>query len=582
MKELFHFAKSLHSHTGSVLYLNLLGMVAVGFLEGIGILLIIPMLSLIGVLDTNGTIFSWVSGFFPEEALNLPIVLGLFLFIIIATGLFQRQQSIWNAKIKQGFVLNLRLQTYRDLIQANWGFFLKKRKSELSNLMTTELARVSSGTNLFLQLIASVIFTLIQLAIAFWLSFEMTAFVLCSCAILALFSRRLVKKANLLGKRTTQYAHEYMGQLTDDLNGIKDIKSNQLEEKQFNRFRDLCRRLEKNTIHFAVLSANSTFLYRISAGAVIAAFVFLSVQVLKLPSASILLIIVIFARLWPQLAKIQSSLENMGSLLPAFQSIIELQKECAEAKQSFLLSKGNPIQLTRSIEFRHVDFRYNPAIKEYTLRDINVTIPANKMTAIAGQSGAGKSTFIDLLMGLNQPEKGEIRVDEEVMTEEMMSRLKPSISYVPQDPFLFNDTIRNNLLLIKPNAGEEELWDSLRAASADFVRALPDGLDTRLGDRGVRLSGGERQRIVLARALLRKPSLLILDEATSAIDTENEKIILESLHRLKEQVTIVVIAHRLSAIQAADQVIVIEKGNIQTANTKANENIHALFTAKNQ
>lgn len=581
MKELLHFAKSLHSHTGSVLYLNLIGMVAVGFLEGIGILLIIPLLGLIGVLESDGEIFSLAANVLPTEALNLPTVLGLFLMIIITTGFFQRQQSIWNAKIKQGFVLHLRLQTYRDLIQANWGFFLRKRKSELSNLMTTELARVSSGTNLFLQLIASGIFTLIQLAIAFWLSFEMTAFVLCSCAILVLFSRRLVKKANMLGKRTTEFAHEYMGQLTDDLNGIKDIKSNQLEETEFNRFRDLCLRLEKNTIHFAILSANSSFLYRVSAGVVIAAFVFLSVQVLKLPSASILLIIVIFARLWPQLTKIQASMESMGSLLPAFQSIIELQKECAAEKQSVLLSTGDPIHLTRSIDFEDVDFRYNSDQEKYALKNINFHIPAYKMTAIAGRSGAGKSTIIDLLMGLNQPKKGEIRIDGEVMTEELMSRLKPSISYVPQDPFLFNDTIRNNLLLVKPEAAEEELWASLVAASADFVRALPDGLDTRLGDRGVRLSGGERQRIVLARALLRSPSLLILDEATSAIDTENERKILESLQRLKEQVTIVIIAHRLATIQSADQVIMIEKGEVRKIDkSRGNQGIQAIHSVR--
>ncbi|MBL1703891.1 ATP-binding cassette domain-containing protein, partial [Klebsiella pneumoniae] len=141
--------------------------------------------------------------------------------------------------------------------------------------------------------------------------------------------------------------------------------------------------------------------------------------------------------------------------------------------------------------------------------------------------------------------------------------LRKSISYVQQDPFLFNASIRENLLMIEPNASEEQIWDALDfAAAAEFVRTLPNGLDTFIGDRGVRLSGGERQRLVLARAILRKPSILVLDEATSALDTENEALIQSALEKLKGQMTIIVIAHRLSTIRNADQVIVLDKGEV--------------------
>jgi ABC-type multidrug transport system fused ATPase/permease subunit len=185
------------------------------------------------------------------------------------------------------------------------------------------------------------------------------------------------------------------------------------------------------------------------------------------------------------------------------------------------------------------------------------------MTAIVGRSGAGKSTLIDLLMGLITPESGDVQIDNIKLTGENLPNLRKSISYVSQDPFLFNATIRENLLIIEHNASDGEIWEALEfSAAADFVRELPNGLDTLIGDRGIKLSGGERQRLVLARAILRKPKILILDEATSALDTENESKIQEALERLKGSMTIVVIAHRLSTIRNADQVIVLDQGEI--------------------
>lgn len=176
------------------------------------------------------------------------------------------------------------------------------------------------------------------------------------------------------------------------------------------------------------------------------------------------------------------------------------------------------------------------------------------MTAIVGKSGAGKSTLIDLLMGLLQPEKGQVLLDGIPLNGDNVNAWRRALSYVPQEPFLFNVSIRENLLLVEPRANEKQLWEALEfAAAAEFVKKLPQGLDTHIGDRGVRLSGGERQRLVLARAILRKPEILILDEATSALDTENEAKIQEALEQLKGTTTIIVIAHRLSTIRNADQ-----------------------------
>ncbi|PGZ80266.1 hypothetical protein COE55_09680 [Priestia megaterium] len=185
------------------------------------------------------------------------------------------------------------------------------------------------------------------------------------------------------------------------------------------------------------------------------------------------------------------------------------------------------------------------------------------MTAIIGPSGAGKSTLIDLLMGLLQPEKGQIIIDGVPLTNDNLLSFRRSISYVPQDPFLFNGSIRDNLKMVVPDATEEEIWEALEFSSAaEFVKKLPQGLETLVGDRGSRLSGGERQRLVLARAILKKSSILVLDEATSALDNENEEKIQEALERIKKKMTILIVAHHVGRIRSTNQIVVLVDGSL--------------------
>ena len=484
---------------------------------------------------------------------------------MIGHALFQRNQMILNGKIQQGFIRHLRDETYKALIQANWGFFLKKRKSDIINSMTTELSRVAGGTYMFLQFITSLVFTFIQISLAFWLSAQMTIAVLLFGLALIFFSRTFIQKSNTIGNQTVELSKAYLAGITDHFNGIKDIKSNSLEKTHLNWIRSLSVKMEQNVMELIKLKTTSQFIYKVVSAFLIAGFVFFSIKMFQAQSAQLMLIIVIFARLWPRVSGIQSNLEQLGSLIPSFKALIDLQNECLKAKEINEESYKNvePILIKDGLECQNVYFRYNQNQSTYALENINIQIPANHMTAIVGPSGAGKSTLIDLLMGLNQPEKGEVLIDGIPLTNDNLLSLRRSISYVPQDPFLFNATVRDNLLMIEPNATEEQIWEALEFSSAaEFVRKLPQGLDTLIGDRGIRLSGGERQRIVLARAILRKPSILVLDEATSALDTENERKIQEAIEQLKGKMTIIVIAHRLSTIRNADQVIVLDKGRI--------------------
>lgn len=546
-------------------------MALTSLLENFGILLFIPLINLTGIFggvqSNENSRLDWIISLFNHLpiSLSLTVLLSLFVFIMVGQALFQRQQTILNTKIQQGFTRYLREETYKALLQANWSFYLRNRKSDLINSMVNEIARVSGGIQLFLQFISSFVFTLVQISIAFWLSAKLTVFVLVFGAILILLSRRFVKNSKQMGGNTIVLGKSFLGGVTDHLNGMKEIKSNNLEDSHIHWFHSLNEKMEDNMIEISKLKTTSRFIFKSVSAVLIAVFAFISIKMFQTQPAQLMVILIIFSRLWPRITSIQSSMEQLSSIIPSFIALIALQKECLESKEYEDIDYKNvqPYAIKYGLECRNVSYRYNKEQVLYALKDINIKIPCNQMTAIVGPSGAGKSTLIDLLMGLNKPENGDILIDSIPLGKENLLALRRSISYVPQDPFLFNATIRENLLMVEPSATEEQIWEALEFSSAaEFVMKLPIGLDTLIGDRGIRLSGGERQRIVLARAILRKPSILVLDEATSALDTENERNIQKAIDQLKGKMTIIVIAHRLSTIRNADQVIVLEQGKV--------------------
>jgi ABC-type multidrug transport system fused ATPase/permease subunit len=570
MNHLLYFTKRLYSFSGKVLIFNLVGMVLISMLEGVGILLLIPMLTVSGFINYQTSIaplaeFVSFLALIPEKY-ALPLILCIYIFLVVGQSLLQRNISRRNIQIRVGFINYLRMITYRDLLQANWGFFLKKRKTDLINSLTTELGRVNGGTNMFLQLITSFIFTLIQLGIAFWLSPLFTGLVLASGIILALLSQTFIKKSKNIGNKTSEIGRVYLAGITDNLNGIKDIKSNSLEHSRNTWLKELSQEIIQEQTELIRVKTNSNLLYKVSSATIIAIFIYLSITLFGTQTDQFLLVILIFTRLWPRFMAIQTSMEQLATTLPAFSSVVQLQKESKEANE-FYTYKGqknnSQFKINESIKCINVSYRYERTELQFALENINVTLPTNKMTAIVGPSGAGKSTLVDLLMGLNAPEQGTVLVDDLPLSGELTHSLRNSIGYVPQEAFLFNASIRENLSIMKSKATDQEIWEALEFSSAaEFVKNLPEGLDTMIGDRGIRLSGGERQRIVLARAILRKPSILVLDEATSALDSENETKIQQAIEQLKGKMSIIVIAHRLSTIRNADQVIVLDKGRV--------------------
>jgi len=570
LSDVVYFLKQIHTYAGKILYINLLAMMLISLLDGIGIMLLIPMISLSGIvnLDIGDTRLTQLLTFLQEipSTIGLPIILAIYVLIVIGQNVIQRYITIQNTRIQHGFFRHIRVETYQTLLHANWDFFIKNRKSDLINFLTAEIARSSAGTHSFLQFMTSLIFTFIQIGIAFWLSPNITTFVLLCGLILIIFNRKFLKRSLALGKRNYTMGREYLAGITDQINGIKDIKSNTLEQSRMKWFLTITKGMQDEQIEYTKLKTLSQLYYKVASAILIASFIFVAINIFHAQAGQLMLIIVIFSRLWPRVAGIQGSLEQIATTLPAFKAVKSFQEECKNAREFVLLNNVNidPMKITQEIQCEDISFRYHQnESSSYALKNINLVIPANKMTAFIGKSGAGKSTLIDLLMGLNQPEQGQVLIDGIPITSENIQSLRRVISYVPQEPFLFNTSIRENLELVVENTTEEKMWEALEFSSAaEFVRKLPNGLDTLIGDRGIRLSGGERQRIVLARAILRNPSILVLDEATSALDTENETKIQKALDKLKGKMTILVIAHRLSTIRNADQVIVLDSGSI--------------------
>jgi len=571
MTPLLPYLKKMHHVVGFKLYVNFFSMMIISSLEGAAIYLLIPMLGVIGVLSVDvGPIplIAWMNQGFARipEYLQLLVILLSFIVIVTIQAFLQRSQTIQNSKIQQMFIKSLRFETYRAILQSNWSLFVKKRRADFTHMMTHEIANVSQGTVSALGLGTNLVFTGIQIVFALWLSVKLTLFVLVSGILLALFSRKFIRKAKHLGENITLLARTYTAGVTEHFNGIKDIKSNTLEEHHYTWFTRLGNKMEDTYVQFSRLQTTSQLVYRVVSTLLIAMFIWVSIKLLRAEPGQLMLVILIFTRLWPRFTSIQSSWQQIVSTFPAFESLSGLHRECADAKELDIDRHGQAVtamRMEQNIECRHLFYRYDLQEPVYALHDVSFQIVANSMTAVVGKSGAGKSTLIDLLIGLIVPERGEIRIDGIPLTPANRPSIRGAISYVSQDPFLFHATVRENLMMVVPGATEEEMWEALRfSASDEFISKLPQGLDTVIGDRGIKLSGGERQRLVLARAILRKPLILVLDEATSALDHENEIKIQEALDRLKGKMTLIVIAHRLSTIRNADQVIVLENGRV--------------------
>ncbi|MBK1646800.1 hypothetical protein CKO25_19590 [Thiocapsa imhoffii] len=565
--------------------------------EGIGLLLLVPLLGALGETaggfavgealpssaDAGGTgggqgnplIEGLVSGL---SWLGLtPTVGGLllaFVGLVVLRSAIQFGRERLGISLQYRLVDGLRLRAYEALLGVEWRWIAAGRRSDQANLLLTDINRVGVGLHYGIGLLATAVTLTAYLTAALVLSWTMTILVLASGGLVFALMARQRRHALSLGYALGEANRELQSRVQESLAGIKLTKILGQENRHLAQFGQTLARLRDRQLRFATSTSLSRAFFQVVGAGLLATYLYVGLALWRLPVPELLTLVLIFSRLIPQFIAAQQQIAHWLHALPALEQTERLLADCRDAAEPIVEATTamgaapatTPWPIEEAIALECVNLTYagrdRPALDGVTLR-----LLARTTTAVIGASGAGKSTLADVLMGLLTPDAGAVTIDGEPLIGARRHAWRQSVAYVPQEVFLFHDSIRHNLLWGGPESDEAALREALERAAADFVFDLPQGLDTLVGDGGVRLSGGERQRLALARALLRRPSLLILDEATSALDRENEARVRAAIEHLHGDLTLVLIGHRLATLEHADQVVVLEAGRVAAQGT---------------
>ena len=541
-----------------------------GLAQAAGVLLLVPLLSAVGVRTSSG-IARWMHDVLRTIGIRptLTSVLAVYVVVSAAAAALGAYQTVLAARYRLEFVDGLRARLYDALARAEWRQLMSMRQSDLLAVLTTNVGWVALGTLGALNLIVTTIVVAAQLAAAVGVSPAFTGLAILSGIALVAVVWPLVRRSRRLGTELVERNRGVLALATGFLDALKLTKAYGREDAQVKAFTQAIAAARGSQVEYARATGIATGVQLALTAVLLAVTVDISVSAVHVPIGSVLVVAFVFTRVVGQITGMQSSIQQLAQALPAFDEVVGLIAVC-EAATEITPSMTTPrrISIGRGIGLRDVHFAYprRDGSRIEALSGVSLELPAGAMVALAGPSGAGKTTIADLVAGLITPTAGVIEVDGRPLTAERLLGWRRSVALVPQDPFLFHDTIAVNLRWGRAEASDAELWEALKlAAATEFVGRLPQQLDAVVGDRGLRLAGGERQRLALARALLRGPELLILDEATSSLDTENERTIRTALSGLRGRVTMLVIAHRLSTVSDADTILVLEQGRVVEA-----------------
>lgn len=508
-------------------------------------------------------LYDWLIAFGPKKAL---IYFSLVVFVLYALkNIFSYLSLLQMAAVRCNVVRDIRNHLFTKAMHLPLSYYGSHRSGDLLSRFGNDMVEYEESTlNSIQQLVTAIVSMVLFIAMLFYISVKLTLFVLCMLPIIVFvisgITHRLRRKSKQLQERNA-----YLTSLMEEtISGLKVIKAYTAIEFSNRRFRDAnqgyARQRTRVMRRIDLSSPVSDFLGN---AVVIGILLFGSSLVLAgdtgLTADLFVSYIMMFVLMIPPSKELSTAISQMKKgracidRLQQFLGIPNTVTDAADAQPFDGLKKG--------IEFRNVGFHYH-ADKE-VLTDVNLTIPRGSTIALVGSSGSGKSTMVDLAMRFYDCTQGQILIDGVPITQLRMADLRQHIGVVAQDTILFNDTIRANIAFGMPEATEQQILQAAQAAQAhEFILQQPQGYDTNIGDGGNSLSGGQRQRISIARALLRNPDILIFDEATSALDTQSELLVQQALDNLLSNRTAIVVAHRLSTIQHADLIVVLEQGRI--------------------
>jgi ATP-binding cassette, subfamily C, bacterial len=532
-----------------------------GLAEGFGVVSLLPLLELaVGERadDPSGLMQAVASGL---GRVGLQPTLGVLLSAIVI-GMFMKGVFMWLAVRQQGYAVagiarDLRLMLIRALLKARWSYFISKRAGQVSNSIGNEAHRASMAYAAACSLLASIVQVLIYLTVALLISPQVAIAAVVAGGLVLLILSRLVSVGREAGILQTQLIKSLSARLIDALYGMKPIKAmgreSHLQPLLEAETRDLNEAQQRQVLASGVLSSFQEPL--LVAVLAIGLFVVMTQGVTTF--GALLVLAFLFHRLVGRIQILQSNYQSLAISESAFWSLHgAVEQARAQSEQS--TGREPPPSLRSAIELHDVDFSYG---EHQVLRQLSMSIPAGRFTAVTGTSGAGKTTIADLLLGFYAPDSGSILVDGMPLDSLDLAAWRRSIGYVPQEMMLFHDSIKRNVTLGDDSYTEEDVVHALKAAGAwEFVSRLPAGVETVVGERGARLSGGQRQRIAIARALVSRPLLLLLDEVTTALDPATEAEICATLAGLTGNVTIVSISHQPAMREVADVVYRLEAG----------------------
>jgi ATP-binding cassette subfamily C protein len=564
-KNLAVFFKDLFRTSGRQVIVSFLLQILTGLTQGIGLLMLIPLLGIVGIFQNQAKSSKFVGeliDFLHKTGLPEGIVTILLFYILVVSlnSWLNSYQTINNAKIQQRFVRHLKDKLYTSIGHSQWLFVSQMRLSDIAHVITSEVQQSGQVIFQILRMSGTLITVLAYLSVAFMLSAKMAFLSLVGALLLLLIGRKKNTLAYSIGKAGQKSMKKVFQIVIEHLSGMKVAKSFAEEDRYISEFIQYSEDVEKRKIDYARLSARTSLFFSIGTVILLSFYVYLAIGIVGLPATTLLVLIYIFSNLLPKVSTLQTSFQSILQSLPAFTSVNELQNQCTINHEKLIRNQGKSTKTGGDIELRNVTFSYN---KKPLFEDVSLLIHANSIVCFTGKSGSGKTTLADIILGLLKPSSGSVLIDGLVLNEDILFNWRKSIGYVTQESFLFNDTIRNNLLWTNPHASESEIREALIQSSADeMVDKLESGLETIVGDRGAKLSGGERQRLALARALVRKPTMLLLDEATSALDPMNEQKIIDALGKLKGKTTILMITHSPEIHRIADKIYSFENGRI--------------------
>ncbi|UJP04886.1 MAG: ABC transporter ATP-binding protein/permease [Nitrosomonas sp.] len=541
--------------------LVLFALLIAGIAEGLSLTALLPLIS-IAVGDSGGSNESGIGKFMEKALQDIGIDPTLdAILIIIVGGMFFKGFVLLLANRQVGYTVAhvataLRLDLIEALLASRWQYYLRQPVGSLANSIATEAYRAANGFEHSVNVLALIVQVIVYAVVALFISWEATLGSLVIGLFLLLLLHRLVRATRRAGAKQTHLLRDLLSYLSDVLTSVKSLKAMARDNVADAILHEQTQRLEKATRKEVMNGAALTALQEPILAALTASGLYIALIVWQLSLPEVMLMVFLLTRILGLLNKTQRKYQQLVAQESAYWALRKAAEDARAAAESATGTLSPALQ--HGITLKHVRFCYGEKI---IFKDLDFEIPVNTFTAVMGPSGTGKSTLLDLLCGLTEPQSGDIQIDGVSLRDISLRQWRHMIGYVSQDTILLHDTVMNNILVGESTLTASDAERALRQAGAwDFVCNLPEGLQTVVGERGNLLSGGQRQRIAIARALAHSPVFLILDEPTSALDPESEQTICETLQQLSRQLTIIAVSHQPAVINAADRVYMLSNG----------------------